>query len=314
MASMLHFVSGKGGTGKSTFSASLAFALAQDSSNLPLLLMDLQGSGSSAKILNVQEVTYAPRPSLWIKDVWGCKILPQESFQEYFTRALYPGSENSAMAQATASIRERVVRGIFSNSVVKSFVEVCPGLEPSAMLGKIHFEASEGTPPESERRWKHVIVDAPSTGHFLSLFSSIEALTRVFSGGIILKQALEIFRFVSNPEVSKIYLLSLPSELPIQESLELRRNLKERRLEVSALVINRVRRPIELQNVEVATLGQDWKSFLQTEEILYQEERELLQKLRSSESELKIVEIPEVFAKDTQVSVERISGFARGVL
>ncbi len=314
MAAQLHFVSGKGGTGKSTFAASLAHALATDPKNLPLLLIDLQGSGSSAHLLGVQDIQYRPRPSISVRDVWAARIYPQESFQEYFARALYPGSDDSTLGQATAGLRSRLVKGIFSNSVVRSFVEVCPGLEPSAMLGKIHFECTEGAPPESSENWKHVIVDSPSSGHFLALFSSIEALTRVFSSGIVLRQASEIFQFISDPEKTRVYLLTLPSDLPIQEALELRRNLAERKISVHAIIANRMR--IDFTDFKVPNeMDVEWKKFISIEEEIFAEERRLVDELkRDNLDSSKILELPECFTNDPTQCPQLLSKYLVDIL
>jgi anion-transporting ArsA/GET3 family ATPase len=276
MSAQLHFISGKGGTGKSTFAAALAMALARDPKNLPILTIDIQGSGHCANLLGIPQPQYAVRPSLEIPQVWGAKIMPQESFQEYFSRSLFPGA-GSSLGEATAGIREKIVHGIFSNSIVKSFIEVCPGLEPSAMLGKIFFECTEGTVPETRQGWKHVIVDAPSTGHFLALFSSIEALTRVFSAGIVLRQASEIFGFMKNPQHTQIYLMTLPSELPVRETIELKRDLLRRGMRARNLVVNRMR--VEVPPLVPPNPEGEWARFLKVEEEIVRDEQEAVGEL-----------------------------------
>jgi anion-transporting ArsA/GET3 family ATPase len=293
MSAKLHFISGKGGTGKSTFAAALAISLARNPSNLPILTIDVQGSGHCGDLLGIQNLQYLPRPSIKINDVWGCKIMPQDSFQEYFTRALFPGSGSSLLGEATSGIRERIVSGVFSNAIVKSFIEVCPGLEPSAMLGKIHFECTEGCVPETQTQWKHVIVDAPSTGHFLALFSSIEALTRVFSAGIVLRQSVEIFKYMKDTRLTEIYLMTLPSELPAQETLELKADLKKRGLGAHQVIVNRMRP--KFVNPEARLPKEDpWKNFLNVEAEIYSEEQEVVKNLKKNLGpEDHLMELPE---------------------
>ena len=148
------------------------------------------------------------------------------------------------------------------------------------MLGKIHFECTEGSVPETSTRWKHVIVDAPSTGHFLALFSSIEALTRVFSAGIILRQSAEIFNFVKNGNNTEIYLMTLPSELPAKETLELKADLKQRGMNARHIVVNRIRPNFEDSRAPQAE-GSTWDEFLVVEKEIFTEEQEVIADLQS---------------------------------
>ncbi len=140
----LHIVTGKGGVGKSTVAASLTRALAEKGEG-PVLLIEVQGSGRSLGLLGLEDhFRYEVQAVPDLNNVWACRILPKPAFRQYFSLLLALGQHDSAFAQLTSSLRERLVDTVLENKIVSAFVDVCPGLEPAALLGKVHWESTEG--------------------------------------------------------------------------------------------------------------------------------------------------------------------------
>jgi len=252
----LHFISGKGGVGKSTFAAALAYHLSEAGEG-PVLLIEMQGSGRALKLLGLEKLPYENTSLPRTKNTWGARILPRETFKQYFGVLLALGDENSMFAQVTSGLRHKVVDLILDNKVVSAFVDACPGLEPSVLLGKVQWEATEGKTPESYKPWRHVVVDAPATGHGVMLFKSTFALMEVFGAGAIFKQATKIKSYVQNPELCHSYLVSTPEELPLQELKEMHKSLGDLGIKTHAFVINRsppTSLPISLTS-DVSTLS-----------------------------------------------------------
>lgn len=236
----LHFVTGKGGVGKTCFSATLAYRLARDSQR-PVLLVDVQGNGLGLRLLGSRvppsyEIHGLPLNS----KLWGFRLTPREAFKEYMGHILALGLESSVIGQVTQVVREKVIDAVVANKVVSAFVDVCPGLEPSVILGKIHHEATRGRCNDLDSPWQYVVVDAPATGHSLSLFKSTRALLKIFGSGMIFKQAHRMQADIENPIFFKPWIVSTCEELPLQECREIKRGLKELGLPPPTVVLNRV--------------------------------------------------------------------------
>ncbi len=259
----LHFITGKGGVGKSTLAAAFVRKLS-DLNEGPILLIDIQGTGHCLSLLGAHDTkSFEIKPIGELNHVWGCRIMPRPAFRQYFNLLLAMGQHDSTFAQLTSGLRSKFVDAVLDNKVVSAFVDVCPGLEPAALLGKVHFECTEGFAPETEHRWKHVVVDAPSTGHSLMLFKSTQALVDVFGSGIVFKQARSIMSFMKDAKLANFHIVSLPEELPLREAKDLSEGLESLNLPSPHFSINRVPpkvRPQEdIQNYTNAT----WKNIFQ---------------------------------------------------
>ncbi len=294
----LHFITGKGGVGKSTVAAALTAELC-DRGEGPVLLIDVQGNGRALKLLGLKDLPYHNAALPETNGAYGCRILPRETFKQYFGLLLALGNEQSTLGQITQGLRGKITELLLENKIVSAFVDACPGLEPVVLLGKIHWESTEGCAPESDRKWKHVIVDAPSTGHFTMLFKSTYALLDVFAGGPILKQAMSVKTFTQNANQSKVYIVATPEELPLQESIEMTSKLKSLGLQVERYFINRappsVKSETPLQAIESFIKDSEWKSEAELQCEIWQDQLELIENFKTVKSSGNAVTVlPEV--------------------
>lgn len=236
----LHFVTGKGGVGKSTVAAALAQRLVSEGRG-PVLLIDVQGSGWALRLLGLEGAPFENTPLPGLTGAFGSRILPKDSFKQYFGTLLALGKENSAFGMATGAMRARLVDLVVENKIVSAFIDVCPGLEPAVLLGKMHWEATQGRSPSGER-WAYVVIDAPATGHGVMLFKSTAALVEVFGVGVIFRQATEIMEFVRDPRRTHLWLVTLPEELPVAEAAQMARELLALKVPIFRTVLNRCTR------------------------------------------------------------------------
>lgn len=112
---------------------------------------------------------------------------------------------------------ETVVNLILENKVVRTFVEVAPGLTEAVIAGKI-WDLSDKNPEAL------ILVDLPSSGHALSFFSSPLGLRKLFRMGLVHREMERICEMLLSP-TTLIQLVSLPEELPVTETLELKTKL-----------------------------------------------------------------------------------------
>ncbi len=309
VSTQLHLILGKGGVGRSTFAAALAMKLARECKD-PILLIEIQGSGRALQLCGATaEPSYSISP-LGTANLWGCRILPRDAFKEYFNVILSLGNTESSFAGITSALRDRVVEKVSENKVVSAFIDVCPGLEPVVLLGKVFWEAEKGRPAESNRQWGHIVVDAPATGHGIALFQSTQAVIDVFHGtGPIAKQAREIMTLIQSSERTKIHLVTLPEELPIRESIELTAQLKSLKLIPYEIVMNR-RSPEMIVGQQFSKSSQrsdPWTQTIELEQENEQEQKRLVEELKKALPDFKITSLPDVLESDPKKIAEILS-------
>ena len=192
----LIFISGKGGTGKSTFSAWLGLHLANQGKRV--LLVELQDTSSVASLLGLSsKFSYKPTPSglgfdLALLTGLDCLV----EYVGHFTRL------------------EGLTQKVFESSVLKSLVNVAPGLNDLSLLGKLtsHFR---GHGPSF--KYDHIIVDAPSTGSFASLINAPKTLGKSVSRGPLHTQSMAIDECLKNTQKVQYLFMTLFEELPMDE-------------------------------------------------------------------------------------------------
>jgi len=299
----MHFITGKGGVGKSTYAASLAAQLAQKDPAHRVLLVDVQGSGYALESACIERVQQTPLRSARTGNLWGCRILPFDTFKEYFSVLLAMGNTDTAIAQITSAFRDRVVDLVVGNSAISAFIQACPGLEPAVLLGKLEYESKAGRAPGTREAWTHIVVDAPATGHALMLFRSTFALLNVFSAGVVFKQAGEIRSFVTDPDRFVVNLVSVPEELPVAESVELKAGLADLGVRVQRAVLNRSPRDESDDLHTHEAKNQALQRELQHERDLLADRKRFREEFLRMHAECKIFEVSEfISANQNEVS------------
>jgi anion-transporting ArsA/GET3 family ATPase len=222
LAPTTQFVLGKGGVGTSTVAAALA--LAWRDAGYKTLLVELAGQSPASALLSKRDVGYEPvglAPRLQ-----AVRIDPIGALKEYARIKLKVGM-----------VADRLV----SNPVFSQFAEAAPGFGDLLLLGKIWklSEQRDGHAP----RWDAIVVDAPSTGHGLGMLGMAKVVYKMFPVGPAANEAREVDGFLHDSERCQMLLVTLPEELPVQETVELDAALAEDGLAVSALVVNRCTLP-----------------------------------------------------------------------
>jgi anion-transporting ArsA/GET3 family ATPase len=215
----LVFVTGKGGTGKSTVTALLA------------LLAARAGKRVLVCEVNVPQERVAPLlgapPAPGLREVrpgvHAVNVLPSDAMREYGLKVL----RIKAIYQA-----------VFENRLVRYFLRVVPALAELVTLGKILHEA-RAAGPDGNPRWDLVLVDAPATGHALQLLRVPSALLDTVPAGPLRHDAEWMERLLTDPLRTAVALVTLPEELPVSEAIELDAQLREvLRMRRAALLVN----------------------------------------------------------------------------
>jgi anion-transporting ArsA/GET3 family ATPase len=197
----LVFVTGKGGTGKSTVTAALALLAARAGKRVLACEVNVP-QGRLAPLLGAPagEGLHEARPGLHLLDV-----RPRDAMREYGLKVLR---------------FQAVYHAVFENRLMQYFLRVIPSLSELVVLGKILHEA-RSLRPDGRPRWDLVLVDAPATGHAVQLLRVPSALLDTLPGGPVRHDAEWMARMLRDPVRTAVALVTLPEELPVNEAIEL---------------------------------------------------------------------------------------------
>ncbi|MFZ5469941.1 MAG: ArsA family ATPase [Myxococcota bacterium] len=216
----LVIVSGKGGVGKSTVSAALALRFCR--AGLRTLVCEVNAKERVSQLLGLTEA--GPRVTKLEENLWAANVRPDEAMREYALMILKFQS---------------IYNAVFENRLVRYFLHFIPSLAELVMLGKILFHVRE---KEGEHfRFDRVVLDAPATGHALTFLSVPQVILDTVPPGALARDATWMRDLLVDPATTAAVLVSLPEEMPVNETLELATALRTKvNVRPGAVVLNGV--------------------------------------------------------------------------
>ncbi len=242
-AAQVHVVTGKGGTGKSTVSAALALGLA--SRGKTVLLCEVEGRQGIAQLFDVAPLPYEERrivrgPGAAAGDVYALAIDPEEALLEYLAMYYRLGRAGKALDRF---------------GVVEFATTIAPGIRDVLLTGKLYEAANrgEGGRNKGARRYDAIVLDAPPTGRITQFLNVNEEVAGLAKVGPIRTQADSITRLLRSQR-SVVHLVTVLEEMPVQETADGVRQLRDAQLPVGGVVVNLVR-PQDLDATAREALG-----------------------------------------------------------
>jgi len=219
----LLFVSGKGGVGKSSVAAALALRYSEEKADT--LLVEFNAHLPVASLLGGLP---SAEPELVQPHLWTLNLQFQSALKEYALSLLK---------------YEPLYRAVFENRWTRQLLGFIPSLQELVLLGKLLHHARQTT-PEGAFRFDKIVVDAPSTGHVTRLLALPAVLLETVPPGALAQEAQWMKALLHSPATAAL-LVSLPSEMAVQETLELCQALQEEvHMDVAALLLNRFVPPL----------------------------------------------------------------------
>jgi anion-transporting ArsA/GET3 family ATPase len=202
-------VTGKGGVGKSTVTALLAAASA--AAGRRTLVCELNTQERIPGLFGRSPV--GPRVTPLTDNLWSVNIEPGAALEEY----------------AMMKLRFRTLYSlVFENPLVQRFVGMVPGMNDLLLLGKaFNHERERQVPGDlgTPLAWDCVIIDAPATGHGVTFFGLPKVILDHVPVGNMHDEARDMWELLTDARRTAVHLVTLPEELPVQETLELHRTL-----------------------------------------------------------------------------------------
>lgn len=214
------FVTGKGGVGKTAVAASLARLRSRAGERVLLAASD---PASYRELL--PGARFETDPTQHEARFYTVHVEPEAALKEYGRLLIKPRLARQAL---------------FDNPYVQGFLTALPGLPQWAVLGKAWYHTTETV--DGMPRFDGVIFDAPATGHAVDLLRLPRVISELAPASILKRDAELAWQMLSDPRQTGIVLVSLPEELPTNETIELAARItNEVGLPVGAVLQNRVR-------------------------------------------------------------------------
>lgn len=221
IATDLHIVTGKGGTGKTTVAAALAMSLA--GAGRRVLLCEVEGRQGIAQLFDVAPLPYEER-----------KIAVGPTGGEVHALAIDPESALLEYLQMFYRLG-RAGRALDRFGIIDFATTIAPGVRDVLLTGKVYEAAKR----KSGDRFTYdaVVMDAPPTGRitrFLNVNSELAGLAKV---GPIRRQADSIMQMMQAPS-THVHLVTVLEEMPVTETIDAIAELGIAQLPVGHVVVN----------------------------------------------------------------------------
>jgi hypothetical protein len=137
-----------------------------------------------------------------------------------------------------------VWRQIVESKIWQYFYDTAPGLKELILMGKIWRLMGEKGFFSARPTWDMLIVDAPATGHGLSLLNVPQAAYETLFGPMK-KNAEKIRDMVRDARTTVLNIVTMPEEMPVNEAIELYRAARDRiQIATGVLFMNAVYPPL----------------------------------------------------------------------
>ncbi len=204
----LLFVTGKGGVGKTTVAVALGLRAAAEGKRT--IVCEVSAQENASRTFGHAEVGFHEVEMR--ENLWSISIDPDESMREY----------------VLLQLKVRAMRDMLFRSRIFTYLAAAtPGLKELVTIGKIWELTQLDRKVKRGRKYDLVIVDAPATGHGIGFLQTPRTFASIARVGPIHSQAKELDRLITDREHTGVAIVSLPEEMPVNESAALEHDLRE---------------------------------------------------------------------------------------
>jgi len=200
---------GKGGVGRTTLAS--AFAVDRAAAGERVLLMGVVSQDEVASRIQHEAAGVDTRGRL--------ELLHVDS------RALVDDLVRKVMRMPALS--EFILR----NPSYESLVDIVPGVREMALFHLIGKKREEG-------QFDRIVLDAPATGHGIHFLEAPEKTAKILAGPLRAR-AEDLRAMLKDPAVTDVVIVTLAEEMPVRETMELARKLRDQGFPLDNVVVNR---------------------------------------------------------------------------
>jgi anion-transporting ArsA/GET3 family ATPase len=260
------FVTGKGGVGKTFVATLLAGKLALEGKKT--LLVEMGTWSFIEKALQLPfKVGFQPKNTSFGFDValWTGEECLRDYIQ-YLVKVPWVSEQ------------------FLKNSWLRALIQVAPGLREISFLGKLTSGIRKHGPPMD---YDCIVVDAVSSGHFVSLLKTPMGLAAVAPRGPMRAQTESIQKILDNPEQTLTMVVTNLESYSVQESFELAEQLRSVIKSSISFVANKIFPvPVSPPPAALANLDSSVAEFVNIQLELSQFQAKQREKMRSRQMEL----------------------------
>ena len=215
-ATNLVIVAGKGGVGKTTVTAVLARAAADEGRRV--LVVELDGKSTLDDMV----------PDLEVQHLSAAELLEEYLFEHGF---------------------KRIAKRLAATGVIDVIGTAAPGIDDLVVLGKIKQLERSG-------RWDLIVVDGPAAGHAITFLTAAAGLLDAVRSGPVREQAIDVQAMLSDTERCQVVLVTLPETTPVNELIETSYAIEERvGVRLAPIVVNQVDEATQLPDPATVSFG-----------------------------------------------------------
>ena len=217
-------LTGKGGVGRSTVTATLAMAAARLGKRVLIAEIGEPDEDLAALGRIFGRKTLPADPVPLARNIDGVMLWSRKG-HERFLRMVLP-----VAALVRAALRSKALRRMF---------DAAPSLNELGVFYHMLTLAREQR-PGGEPMWDVIIVDLPATGHALGLATLPDRIVQIMPTGPIARAIHEGKGVFFNAQLSAMCVVTLPEVLPVTECLELLEGLRETDIPLGSVIVNKV--------------------------------------------------------------------------
>jgi anion-transporting ArsA/GET3 family ATPase len=221
----LVIVAGKGGVGKTTVSAALARMASR--AGLSALVVEIEGKAGLAAAFDVPPLAYDEQ------------VLSAAAGGEGEIRARTLTPDKALLEYLEEHGLQRISRRLTRGGAVDVVATAAPGIKDILLLGKVKQI-------EQRREADLIVLDAPAAGHAVTFLLSARSLLDTVSVGPIRSQAEDVLALLTDPARSRVLLVTLPEETPVNEVVETAFTLEDKvGIDLGPVVVNGLYPPVD---------------------------------------------------------------------
>ena len=229
-AKPIHLFAGKGGVGRSTLAVASAQALAEKGYRTLLAEIDEELEAPSSLALHLEgapSVAELSASPVEVGEHLSVVRLTGRRGQEIFLTSLFKV--------------ESVAKTLLGMEALQKLARVTPSLrELGAFYHLLSCMRKLSALCGDLGEYDKIVLDLPATGHFLGMTALPELVLELIPKGPIAKALEEGQKILYDTRLTATWVVTLPEEWPVSEAIDLMKGLKENRLPIEGVLLNRL--------------------------------------------------------------------------